>query len=144
MVFLYAKKGGTSLPMSVTIPILRQDTLMKSFGSRSVIIKTLTENNSQDTVHKPLVFYFYLEQKIPCHIVERVVAELARVSVILAVLASVEVLAGEALVEVEAFLFLHAAVEEVELAELPDLRGVRVVRVEALLLRLQQDNTRFR
>jgi len=64
------------------------------------------------------------------------VAELARVAVILAVLPSVEILAGESLVEVEALVLLHATVEEVELAELPDLRRIRIVGEETILLGL--------
>ena len=86
------------------------------------------------------LLFCYLEQKVSCHIVKRLVAELAGVCVVLAVLAGVEVLAGEALVKVEALVLLHAPVEEVELAEFPHLGRFGVVGVETFFLGLKQIN----
>ena len=74
-----------------------------------------------------------LQQDVPRLLDERLVTELARLGGVHAAVPGVEVLAGEALVEVEALLLLGAPVEEVELAELEDLRRLRIVRKDAPL-----------
>ena len=63
-------------------------------------------------------------------------AKLARFFGLPAISSGVEELAGESLVEVETLVPLGAPVSEVELAQLPHLRRLRVVRVHALLRRL--------
>ena len=50
----------------------------------------------------------YLEEEVPGHVLEGLVAELAGVPVVLAVLPREVVLAGEVLVQVQALLLLHA------------------------------------
>lgn len=68
-----------------------------------------------------------LEQYGPGLLVKRAVAEDAGFVCVQAPLSRVEVLAWEALVEVEALLSLGAPLEEVELAELHDLGRLGIV-----------------
>ena len=97
------------------------------------------------------------EQQCSCGVIQRLVAELAGLSVILALsawqinrnvrkcskynqppvsLTCMEELAGEPFVEVEALVSLGASVVEIELAELPDLGRLGVVGEHAVLAAL--------
>jgi hypothetical protein len=63
----------------------------------------------------------YLEQEVSGHVVEGLMAELACVPVVLAVQPGVVVLAGEALVQVQTLLLLHAPVKHNNKYSLKDL-----------------------
>ena len=76
-----------------------------------------------------------LQQQSPSVIIERVVAEFTILFVIRAFAASVKPFAGEAFVQVEAFVSLGAPVKEVKLAQLPHLGRIGVVGVKAFLRR---------
>jgi hypothetical protein len=63
------------------------------------------------------------------------VAELAGFRRVEAILAGVEVLAGEALVQVQTLLLLGTALEEIKLAQLHYFWRFRVVRKHAVVLK---------
>ena len=74
-----------------------------------------------------------LQQQSPSVIIERVVAEFTIFFVIRAFAASVKPFAGEAFVQVEAFVSLGTPVKKVKLAQLPHLGRIRVMCVKAFL-----------